>query len=456
MLTVRKSESASREGLFSACDLPISRLSRLRVQSGCDSRHRRKRRYEVSENARAWRFLSVSMRCATATSPRVSRAKAPHGALTRPLPSFRPMASNPALAPTALPAQAEGMGALRAAVEDRRSIRTRNVEGMRALREGPDAKSVFSLDQFGVLHDGKVAYPCAIEATRRLRESGARLFIISNSSRRASGTLAKLEKLGFDPEWFEGVVTSGEITHTKLGSRNERHSTFRELGDRCLHFTWSARGAVALDGVEGLFTVDAETFSRRGAEAVDFLLAHGTECVNGAGASDRERVSGSKDMPIEAMKPLLRLAAKASLPLVVANPDLVTVGGEDGLLPMPGTLASWYAEMPGAGPIYLMGKPGSAPYETLAQMTRASKEETVAVGDSLEHDVNGAAAFGIDSAFVCGGIHAEALGYEPERLLARNVGDGSNVPAVDASSIETLADESRCARPTVAMPVFRW
>ena len=393
------------------------------------------------------------------------------------------MASNPAPAPTALPAQAEGMCALREAVEDRLSVRTKNVEGVRALREGPNAKSVFLLDQFGVLHDGKVAYPCAIEAARRLRESGARLFIISNSSRRASGTLTKLEKLGFDPDWFEGVVTSGEITHTKLASRNGRRSTcasglasatdsekeaprdpkpdpldeaFRELGDRCLHFTWSARGAVALDGIEDLLTVDAQTFMANGAETVDFLLAHGTECVNGAGASDAERASTSRDAPVEAMKTLLRAAAEASLPLVVANPDLVTVGGEDGLLPMPGTLASWYAEMPGAGPIYLMGKPGSAPYETLAQMTRASKEETVAVGDSLEHDVNGAAAFGIDSAFVCGGIHAEALGYDPERLLARNVGDGSNVPAVDPSSIETLADESRCARPTVAMPVFRW
>ena len=446
------------------------------------------------------------MRCATATSPRVPRAKALYGALTRP-PSFRRMASAAAPAPTALPAQAEGMRALRAAVEDK-SRRTKTIEGLRALREGPDAKSVFLLDQFGVLHDGKVAYPCAIETVRRLHESGARLFIISNSSRRASGTLKKLGPMGFDPDWFEGVITSGEITHTKLNSRNDLASrsadelvsesdaendegsidpldkAFGELGDRCLHFTWSKRGAVALDGIEGLVTVDAETFLEQAAEkeaekdgdaderdakkdpektnddepagAVDFLLAHGTECVNGAGETDKERALTAEDTPLEEMKTLLMAAAKESLPLVVANPDLVTVGGEDGLLPMPGTLASWYAEMPGAGPIYLMGKPGSAPYETLAQMTRASKEETVAVGDSLEHDVNGAAAFGIDSAFVCGGIHAEALGYEPERLLARNVGDGSNVPAVDASSIETLADESRCARPTVAMPVFRW
>ena len=416
------------------------------------------------------------------------------------------MASDAAPAPTALPAQAEGMRALRAAVEDK-SRRTKTIEGLRALREGPDAKSVFLLDQFGVLHDGKVAYPCAIETVRRLHESGARLFIISNSSRRASGTLKKLGPMGFDPDWFEGVITSGEITHRKLNSRNDLNSrsadklvsesdaendeqidpldeAFGELGDRCLHFTWSKRGAVALDGIEGLVTVDAETFLEQAAEkeaekdgdaderdakkdpektnddepagAVDFLLAHGTECVNGAGETDKERALTAEDTPLEEMKTLLMAAAKESLPLVVANPDLVTVGGEDGLLPMPGMLASWYSEMPGAGPIYLMGKPSLVVYETLAELTKASKSETVAVGDSLEHDVNGAAAYGIDVVFVCGGIHAEELGYELNDLVAENVGDGRGVRHVDASAIETLADDLNCARPTHAVPVFRW
>ena len=400
------------------------------------------------------------------------------------------MASNPAPAPTALPAQVEGTRALRAAVEDK-SRRTKHIEGLRALREGPDAKSVFLLDQFGVLHDGKTAYPCAIDTTRRLCESGARLFIISNSSRRASGTLKKLEKLGFDPDWFEGVITSGEITHARLNARNETRSSsttkllaaaagseselsetetprlgkkpekdsldeaFGELGDRCLHFTWSTRGPVALDGIEGLVTVDAASFLER-VGAVDFLLAHGTECVNGAGESDEERALTSADTPIEEMKTLLTAAAKESLPLVVANPDLVTVGGEAGLLPMPGTLAAWYSEMEGAGPIYLMGKPSLVVYETLAELTNASKSETVAVGDSLEHDVNGAAAYGIDVVFVCGGIHAEELGYDADTLIAQKVGDGKHVPAVNAAAVEKLADDSNCARPTVAVPVFRW
>ena len=118
--------------------------------------------------------------------------------------------------------------------------------------------------------------------------------------------------------------------------------------------------------------MDAASFLER-VGAVDFLLAHGTECVNGAGESDKERALTSADTPIEEMKTLLTAAAKESLPLVVANPDLVTVGGEAGLLPMPGTLAAWYSEMEGAGPIYLMGKPSPVVYETLAELTKRRK-----------------------------------------------------------------------------------
>jgi ribonucleotide monophosphatase NagD (HAD superfamily) len=35
------------------------------------------------------------------------------------------------------------------------------------------------------------------------------------------------------------------------------------------------------------------------------------------------------------------------------------------------------------------------------------------VGDSLEHDIVGANAAGIDSIFVIGGIHAKDLGLKP-------------------------------------------
>lgn len=60
------------------------------------------------------------------------------------------------------------------------------------------------LDQFGVLHDGQRPYPGAMDAVRAAAAAGKRIIIISNSSRRCGGTLAKLGRMGFDEAWFAG------------------------------------------------------------------------------------------------------------------------------------------------------------------------------------------------------------------------------------------------------------
>eukprot|EP00878_Enallax_costatus_P043696 GHUV01051750.1.p1 GENE.GHUV01051750.1~~GHUV01051750.1.p1 ORF type:complete len:173 (+),score=37.24 GHUV01051750.1:81-599(+) len=100
------------------------------------------------------------------------------------------------------------------------------------------------LDQFGVLHDGKQPYPHAIAAVQRLHEAGKQIIVLSNSSRRSGGTIKKLAKLGFKAEWFAGAITSGELAHQYLSSRPT--TWWQELGQRCVHFTWSSRGAISL------------------------------------------------------------------------------------------------------------------------------------------------------------------------------------------------------------------
>jgi hypothetical protein len=97
------------------------------------------------------------------------------------------------------------------------------------------------------------------------------------------------------------------------------------LGKKCLHFTWSTRGPIPLDGLNLETVTDPDE--------ADFLLAHGTEAVNGAGTTDEQRAQGAVDTSLDAMRELLKRAAARNLPLIVANPDVVTVGGDAGLLP---------------------------------------------------------------------------------------------------------------------------
>ena len=75
-------------------------------------------------------------------------------------------------------------------------------------------------------------------------------------------------------------------------------------------------------------------------EDAEFVLAHGTEAL---GRGDGHQPVAAS---LEEIKGLLRRAADRGLPLIVANPDVVTVSGA-GLVPMPGTFARWYKEWRG-------------------------------------------------------------------------------------------------------------
>lgn len=52
------------------------------------------------------------------------------------------------------------------------------------------------------MHDGKNPYPKAIEAVEYLNRTGGKIAIISNSSKRSSINIEKINKLGFDKELF--------------------------------------------------------------------------------------------------------------------------------------------------------------------------------------------------------------------------------------------------------------
>jgi ribonucleotide monophosphatase NagD (HAD superfamily) len=92
----------------------------------------------------------------------------------------------------------------------------------------------------------------------------------------------------------------------------------------------------------------------------------------------------------------------------VANPDVVTVHASE-LRTMPGTLARWYAEE--GGQVLLMGKPADIIYKAaLSMLGDLAPGSVLAIGDSMEHDIAGARAAGVDALFVGGGIHAQALG----------------------------------------------
>lgn len=296
------------------------------------------------------------------------------------------------------------------------------LHGLKDLVE-PMHYKVWLLDQFGVLHDGQKAYPGAVETLNRIASTGVKLVVISNSSRRAVSTFERLKNLGFDPSLFTGVITSGELTHEYLLRRHD--PWFAALGRRCIHVTWSERSSISLQGL-GLEVVENP-------ELADFILAHGTEALG-------LRDGGVKPATLEELEGVLALAAGREISMVVANPDHVTVEARDMKI-MPGSLGLKYEEL--GGYVQYMGKPDSVVYQAAAEMTGVNFSDMVAVGDSLFHDIQGAAGTCMDSVFVAGGIHADELG----------ISDIGQQPKLE--DLESLF-RMQNIYPTFVVPMFRW
>jgi ribonucleotide monophosphatase NagD (HAD superfamily) len=212
--------------------------------------------------------------------------------------------------------------------------------------------------------------------------------------------------MGFPKDAFCGAITSGEVTHSMF---ERRPTPFWAARRRCLHLTWSARGAISLEGLGLEVTTDPEL--------ADCIVAHGTEAL---GTSP----TGAAPQPSSPQQLRALLDACAALPrpppMIVANPDLVTVQGAE-LRVMPGTLAAWY-KAAGGGEIHLMGKPAGVIYDRALRLLGLPAAAVLAVGDSLEHDVAGARGAGVDAVFVAGGIHAKELGVGPPGGGAQGAG----------------------------------
>ncbi|KAM7489490.1 hypothetical protein LguiB_026974 [Lonicera macranthoides] len=153
------------------------------------------------------------------------------------------------------------------------------------------------LDQFGVLHDGKQPYPGAISTLEKLANYGAKMVIISNSSRRASTTVEKLQTLRFDPSLFIGAIISAELTYQHL----ERLSII-QLKLLITPYYWKGFGLKVVGNVE----------------EAEFVLHHGTEALGRSSCALRP-------MKVEDLEKILEKCAAKKIPMVVANPDFVTV-----------------------------------------------------------------------------------------------------------------------------------
>src|SRR6516165_6097338 len=82
------------------------------------------------------------------------------------------------------------------------------------------------VDIWGVMHNGVRAFPGAVEATRRFREQGGIVVLLSNSPRPSAGLQHQLRSLGVHDHSYDATVSSGDLT---------RHELAKHAGARVYH-----------------------------------------------------------------------------------------------------------------------------------------------------------------------------------------------------------------------------
>ena len=257
---------------------------------------------------------------------------------------------------------------------------------------------VLLCDIWGVIHNGREAFPGPCSALAEWRERVGPIVLISNSPRPSPQVIAQLDGLGVPREVYSALVTSGDVTRHMLAARAPGPAY--KIGPD--------RDAPLYEGVGVTFAP---------LEEAAFIACTGP-------------VDDDVETP-EDYRAVLTRASALKLPMICANPDKVVQRG-DRLIYCGGALAELYEAL--GGSVMMAGKPHAPIYREA--LVRASElmnrsvdpSRVLAIGDGVATDVAGANAQSLDVLFVAAGIHeVETRGAEgqldpsaAQRLLAAN------------------------------------
>jgi len=280
------------------------------------------------------------------------------------------------------------------------------VSGLSDIADHYDA---FILDLFGVIHNGLKLYDGTLGCLSDLKHKGKKTCLLSNTPKRSEDSRKDLRAMGLDDDMYTGIITAGDSAREELIKRQ---------GQKC----WFA----ARMEFFGTLIEDLDLDLLDGPEGADFIL----NAIGGIKSIDDTEIFKQLDKAIE-----------MDLPMICANPDLVVHVG-DQLNKCAGTYAKYYEDR--GGSVHYCGKPHAPVYDmAMDVLGQPDKDKTLAIGDSLHTDIQGANKYGINSCFNLVGIHWEEvqLDHSPGRT--------------DIDKVQKMIDKQD-HRPTYTMAGFNW
>ncbi|WP_395684687.1 TIGR01459 family HAD-type hydrolase [Aestuariivirga sp.] len=255
-------------------------------------------------------------------------------------------------------------------------------EPAHGMRQFSASYPVWFCDIWGVLHNGLTPFAKTVEALMRHRAEGGSVILVTNSPRSHLGVARQLAEIGVNPEAYDCIVTSGDVTQVLM----------------------------RVHGGGGVFHLgperDLSIYAGTGVERVPMEQAEAVLCTG---------LFDDVNDDLDSYAPLLDDMQKRELAMICANPDKIVRKG-DRILFCAGKLAELYAAR--GGEVLMAGKPFSPIYDLAFSEAKRlmgrelAPRDVLAIGDGPETDIRGAADYGLDSVLVAEGVTDAALGLD--------------------------------------------
>ena len=261
-------------------------------------------------------------------------------------------------------------------------------------------------DVWGVMHNGRKAYPEAGAALARFRSGGGTVILVSNAPVPATGVERVLEKTGVRRDAWDAIVSSGDIALRHIA----------EKGYARMHWIGPSKRDYAL-------------YVRLNEPSTPLDEADAIVCTG---------LVDDRNETVADYRAVLEAGVARGLPFVCANPDLVVDVGAEQLL-CAGSLATEYERL--GGQVFWAGKPHSSAYATALDRATELRGSAPAlarilgIGDAVRTDLAAARGLGVDALFIAQGIHKDevlANGVIDPARLARLFAPPGTPPAFAA------------------------
>jgi ribonucleotide monophosphatase NagD (HAD superfamily) len=264
-------------------------------------------------------------------------------------------------------------------------------------------------------------------------------------------------QVGFNPDDFENIITSGDVSHSLL--QNNAPSLGCSNWETISNLIQNKQQKVFVfgsgDSDESYCTSAGWTLSP--IDEADLIVARGTFTINDGTTVVSKNEDESEYWKV--MESSMMIAAQKKVPMLVTNPDKVRPDASRN--PMPGSIGDtyerfiWTSHCPPFGEmseedartyVKRIGKPFQEVYD-IALCGGSETTQAIMIGDALETDVTGGNRVGCSTLWVVkDGIH---------NVDVEEQGADSVVGAFNANSDLTYAYGNKIA-PSFVVDNFRW